>query len=73
MRKFVATFETAYFYRGTFQMVRPANRPLGRGCLLHHYGGPWVAHGLCEAAGGFDELAAFETQPSREQLSNLRW
>ena len=73
VRKFVRQFDTCYYYRGTFQMIRPSNRPLERGCVLHHFGGAWVAHGLCEAAGGFDELGRFDSQPSRQQLAGLSW
>ena len=75
VRKFVGDFRTCYYYRGTFQIQRPSNRPVERGCLLHQYGGRWVALGLCapDAGGGFDELDSFDQQPSRERLSQVNW
>ena len=75
VRSFVAAFETAYYYRGTFSIQRPSNRPIERGCVLRHYGGPWVAHALCDeaAGGGFDVLARWDEQPSREQIAALSW
>lgn len=73
VRSFVGAFKPCFYYRGIFQTLRPSNRVLERGCLLHHFKGPWVAHGLCAAAGGFDELASFEERPSRAELSALPW
>ena len=75
VRATVGDFDTAYYYRGVFQVQRPSNRPLERGCLLRHYRGPWVAYGLCAeaAGGGFDELARWEEQPRREELAALAW
>ena len=73
VRKFVAGFKPAFYYKGVFQTLRPSGRVLERGCLLHHHGGPWVAHGLCREAGGFDELASFEEKPSRAQVSAVDW
>ena len=75
MRAFVGQFETCYYYRGAFSVQRPSNRPLERGCLLRHFGGEWVAHSLRAegAGGGFDELARWEGQPSREEYASLRW
>ena len=72
-RKFVETFEHAYYYRGLFQIQRPSNRPVERGALLHHHDGPWVAHGLCPTAGGYEHLRTFKAAPTRAQLSNLPW
>ena len=72
-RKFVETFEHAYYYRGLFQIQRPSNRPVERGALLHHHDGPWVAHGLCQTAGGYEHLRTFKAAPTRAQLSNLPW
>ena len=72
-RKFVETFEHAYYYRGLFQIQRPSNRPVERGALLHHHDGPWVAHGLCQKAGGYEHLRTFKAAPTRAQLSNLPW
>lgn len=75
VRQMMKAFRTCYHYKGAFQIVRPANRPLERGCILRHYGGPYVAHALrAEAAGGgFERLEAFEELPSREQMGALRW
>ena len=54
-------------------MQRPSNQPMERGAVLHHHGGPWVAHGLCEEAGGFDELRSFKARPSKAQLAAVPW
>lgn len=73
-RDFVRTFgEPVYYYRGIFQLQRPSNRPVERGAVLRHYDGPFLAHVLCETAGGFERLAEFESLPSREQLGSLNW
>ena len=69
--QFVAQFSTCYYYRGTYQMERPANRPIERGYLLSHFGGPWVAFGV--GSGGHNELASWDKKPSRSQLSLLSW
>ena len=71
VRKSVAEFATCYYYKGAFRMLRPANRPLECGCLLHQHGGQWVAHEL--RSEGFEELARWDEQPSREQFAALRW
>lgn len=77
VRSFCATFTRCYHYKGAFQIARPANRPLEKGCVLRHYGGPYVAHALKTGGpgggGGFERLQAFEELPSREQLGALRW
>lgn len=72
-RSFVRTFRSAYFFRGIFQIERPSGRPLERGALLHHHGGPWVAHGLCAEADGFAELASFAEEPSKAELGGVPW
>lgn len=72
-RKFVSNFETTYAYRGIFQIERPSNRPLERGAVLHHHGGPWTAHGLCQKAGGFELLASFDSKPSKAELGGVPW
>ena len=71
VRSFVQKFETCYYYRGIFQLVRPSNRPLEKGCLLHHYKQEWVAHGLLGGEEGFGRLATFGERPSREQLGQV--
>ena len=73
VRKFVGTFESCHYYKGTFQTIRPSGLVLERSCLLHHYGGAWLAHGLCRKAGGFHERASFGHKPSRAQLSAVAW
>ena len=53
-------------------MQRPANRPIERGALVRHFGGPWVAYGL-GIGGDFEARRSFEEQPSRAQLSAVPW
>jgi hypothetical protein len=73
VRSFARSFEHCYYYRGVHQVVRPANRPVEKGALIHHHGAAWVAHRLRSAAGDFEELAAFDDEPSRAQLATLQW
>ena len=56
-------------------LARPSNRPRERGALLHHYGGPWVAHALRRSSGGarFEEVARFDERPSKAELARIDW